>query len=71
MTNDENERENCLARFVPFVIRHSSFNTVLRAAKVVAPHANATTVAELMGIKIAQTIGDNHHAAAMLTPIRL
>ena len=37
----------------------------------VAPQANATTVAELNGIKIAQTIGDNSPAAAMLTPTRL
>ena len=37
----------------------------------VAQQEKATTVAELRGIKIAQTTGDRIPAAAMLTPTRL
>ena len=42
-----------------------------RAVQVVAPQEKNTTLAELMGIKIAQTIGCNNPAAAMLTPATL
>ncbi len=45
--------------------------TARRAAHVAAPQEKKTTVAELIGIKIAHTIGCNQPAAAMLTPTRL
>jgi hypothetical protein len=35
------------------------------------PQANNTTVTELKGIRMAQTIGERMPAAAMLIPIRL
>jgi len=43
----------------------------LAPSHAVVPQANVTTVAELSGIKIAHTIGDNIPAAAMLMPTKL
>ena len=40
-------------------------------SQAVVPQANTTMVAELSGIKMAQTIGDKIPAAAMLTPTKL
>ena len=40
-----------------------------RSAQVVAPHANATTVIELNGIRTAHTTGESRPDAAMATPI--
>jgi hypothetical protein len=37
----------------------------------VSPQANATTVTELSGIKIAQTMGDSRPLAAMAIPMAL
>jgi hypothetical protein len=42
-----------------------------RPNQVAAPHANATTVTELNGIKIAHTTGDNCPLAAIATPTAL
>jgi hypothetical protein len=42
-----------------------------RACQAVALHAKKTTLTELIGIKMAQIMGCNSPAAAMLTPIRL
>lgn len=44
---------------------------VRRAAQAVAPHAKATTEIELMGIRMAQTMGASRPLAAMLTPTTL
>ena len=43
----------------------------LRAAQVAMPQENATTLMELIGIRIAQTIGASSPAAAMLSPMTL
>ena len=48
--------------------RFALLRKLARAAHVVAPQANATTVAELSGIKIAHTTGDKRPLAAMLMP---
>ena len=50
---------------------HGHVGGFLRAAQVVTPQANNTTLAELSGISTAHVNGDNKPAAAMLTPTML
>ncbi len=50
-----------------FSFRQASF----RPAHVAAPQANATTVTELTGIRIAHTTGESFPLAAIATPTRL
>jgi hypothetical protein len=46
-------------------------NPMRRAVQAVALHEKNTTLAELMGMRMAHTIGCKSPAAAMLTPTTL
>ena len=52
------------------VIGHWSL-VILPPSQVVTPEANAITVTELSGMRIAQTMGDRFPLAAMLMPATL